>query len=61
MGRRHDGRRDRDGDVVSDEPRCEKCGESRLIEAVPMPRWTGVRKFVCNVCSHTWIVRPEVQ
>lgn len=47
--------------MVTAEPRCPKCGECRLIEREPIPRWTRIVQWVCKVCAHTWTVHAEVQ
>lgn len=33
------------------DPRCEKCGETRLIEVTASPSGQ-IRQTVCSVCSH---------
>lgn len=37
-----------------DEPRCERCGEDRLLD-------THKTYFVCQVCAHRWMLIEDAR
>jgi hypothetical protein len=44
------------------ELRCPKCrnDDPKMIEPLQTPLWTGVKQWLCTVCTKVWTVKAEV-